>query len=187
MPRNIHKQWCKYLFFVPRWRHGISQVSNPPSWYASYEYANKSARLHCIQFLIKYSELSIQLLIAVLRSNFILDVKKIENIVCLILFIWQWFYQALKMVICCVVGCTNKPDKDLPLRFYHIPRIRSKHGEDSLILSTERRKKWFSISKRSDINVNALHQIVCSVDFVSGKPAALFETSIYIIISGWNE
>ena len=34
--------------------------------------------------------------------------------------------------------------------------------------------------KRSEINVNALHHIVCSVDFVSGKPAALFETSIYI-------
>ena len=76
------------------------------------------------------------------------------------------------MVICCVVGCTNKPDKDSPLRFYHIPRI--KHGLDSLILSTERRKKWFSASKRSDVDVNALHHIVCSVDFVSGKPAPLF-------------
>ena len=28
--------------------------------------------------------------------------------------------------------------------------------------------------------MNALHHIVCSVDFVSGKLAALFETSIYI-------
>ena len=81
------------------------------------------------------------------------------------------------MVICCVVGCTNKPDKDSPLRFHHIPRIRSKHGEDSLILSTERRKKWFSAIKRSDINVNVLHHIVCSVHFLSGKPTALFETS----------
>ena len=88
------------------------------------------------------------------------------------------------MVICCVVGCTNKPDKYPPLRFYHIPRILSKHGEDSLILSTERRKKWFSASKRSNINVNALHHIICSVDFVSGKLAALFETSRYIIITG---
>ena len=83
-------------------------------------------------------------------------------------------------MICRVVGCTNKPDKDSP----HIPRIRSKHGEDSLILSTERRKKWFSASKRSDVDVNALHHIVYSVDFVSGKPATLFETSIYIIITG---
>ena len=78
-------------------------------------------------------------------------------------------------MVICVVGCTNKPDKDSPLRFYHIPRIRSKHGGIPR-LSTERRKKWFSASKRSD--VNALHLIVCSVDFVSGKPAALFETSI---------
>ena len=46
-----------------------------------------------------------------------------------------------------------------------------------MILNTERRKKWFSASKRSDVDVNALHHIVCSVDFVSGKPAALFETS----------
>ena len=81
------------------------------------------------------------------------------------------------MVICCVVGCINKPDKDSPLRFHHIPRIPTKHGEDSLILSTERRKKWFSAIKRSDISVNALHHIVCSVHFLSGKPAALFETS----------
>ena len=86
-----------------------------------------------------------------------MDVKKIENIVCLILF---------------KPDKPDKPDKDSPLRFYHIPRIRSKHGEDSSILSTERRKKWFSASKRSDINVNALHHIVCSVDFVSGKPAS---------------
>ena len=46
-----------------------------------------------------------------------------------------------------------------------------------MILSTERRKKWFSAIKRSDINVNALHHIVCSVHILSGKPAALFETS----------
>ena len=90
--------------------------------------------------------------------------------VCLVL-----FYQVLKLVICCVVGCTNKPDKDSPLRFRHIPKIRTKHGEDSLLLSTERRKKWFSAIKRSD--VNALHHIVCNVHFLSGKPAALFETS----------
>ena len=92
--------------------------------------------------------------------------------VCLVL-----FYQVLKMLICCAVGCTNKTDKDSPLRFHHIPRIRTKHGEDSWILSTERRKKWFSAIKRSDINVNALHHIVCSVHFLSGKPTALFETS----------
>ena len=92
--------------------------------------------------------------------------------VCLVL-----FYQVLKMVICCVVGCTNKPDKDSPLRFHHIPRIRTKHGEDSLILCTERREKWFSAINRSDINVNSLHHNVCNVHFLSGKPAALFETS----------
>ena len=77
----------------------------------------------------------------------------------------------------CVVGCTNKPDKDSPLGFHYIPRILTKHGEDSLILSTERRNKWFSVIRRSDINVYALHHIVCSVHFLSGKPAALFETS----------
>ena len=81
------------------------------------------------------------------------------------------------MVICCVVGCTNEPDKDSPLRFHHIPIIRTKRGEDSSILGTERRKKWFSAIKRSDINVNALHHIVCSVHVFSGKPTALFETS----------
>ena len=56
-------------------------------------------------------------------------------------FVIVLFYQVLKMMICCVVGCTNKPDKDSPLRFHHIPRIRTKHGEDSWILSTERRKE----------------------------------------------
>ena len=81
------------------------------------------------------------------------------------------------MVLYCVVGCTNKPDEVSHLRFHHIPRIRTKHGEDLLILCTERRKKWFSAIKRSDINVNALHPIVCSVHFLSGKPAALLETS----------
>ena len=82
------------------------------------------------------------------------------------------------MLICCVVGCTNKPDKDSP-RFHHDPRIRTKHGHggDSLVLSTERRKMWFSAIQRSDINVNALHHIVRSVHFLSGKPDALFEKS----------
>ena len=46
-----------------------------------------------------------------------------------------------------------------------------------MILSTERRKKWFSAIKRSDINVNALHHIVCNVHFLSGKLTGLFETS----------
>ena len=70
------------------------------------------------------------------------------------------------MVTCCVVGCTNKPDKDSPLRCYHIPRIQSKHGEDSLILSTERRKKWFSASKSSDkCKCVAPHCLQCRLSF----------------------
>ena len=60
-----------------------------------------------------------------------------------------------------------------PLDFIIFQEFGSKHGEDSLILSTERRKKWFIASKRSDMNVNALYHIVCSVDFVSVETSCL--------------
>ena len=71
-------------------------------------------------------------------------------------------------MICCVVGCTNKQGKDSPLTFHHIPRIWNKHGNDSLIISMRG-----GAIKRSDINVNVLHHIVCCVHFVSGKPSSV--------------
>ena len=79
------------------------------------------------------------------------------------------------MVIYCVVGCQIKIH---PLDFIMFQEFEVNMARIPGFL-VMRGKKWFSVSKRSDVNVNALHHIVCSVDFVSGKPAALFETSIY--------
>ena len=90
--------------------------------------------------------------------------------------LYIWILDSDKMVICCVIGCHNRPEWKRQ-NFYYVPRIRVKHGEDSEILSTERRKKWFAAIRRSDLNQEANHHRVCSDHFVSGKASALFETS----------
>lgn len=80
------------------------------------------------------------------------------------------------MVICCVFGCHNKPSKMSSISFHDVPRIRCKHGEETKMISTDRRRRWFNAIKRKDLDTTKDH-VVCSDHFVSGKPAALYERS----------
>ena len=80
------------------------------------------------------------------------------------------------MGICCIFGCKNRPESKKQ-RFFYVPRIRVRDGEDARLLSIERRKKCFAVIKRDDLNEDLNHHRICEEHFVSKKMAGLFETS----------
>lgn len=80
------------------------------------------------------------------------------------------------MVQCCVYGCNNRSDNGGGKSFFKVPNIVSHHGEESLLLSTERRNKWFASINRKELNVCVKkdHR-VCEDHFISKAPVKLFE------------
>ena len=80
------------------------------------------------------------------------------------------------MVICAVVGCSKRSDRDKGVSFYRIPTIRTGRGERELELSTKRRAGFLAAISRADLTENSIDQArVCSRHFISGKPASLHE------------
>ena len=80
------------------------------------------------------------------------------------------------MVICVVVGCSKRSDRDKDVSFYQIPTIRTGRGERELELSTKRRAGFLAAVSRENLTENSLEQArICSRHFISGKPASLFE------------
>ncbi|CAN8017847.1 unnamed protein product [Ixodes persulcatus] len=90
------------------------------------------------------------------------------------------------MVHCAVVGCgsrshtkseklfKNKRD----LRFFKIPKVRHNECDKTRQLSEKQRSEWISRLRRADLDVqNADKYKVCSKHFVTGPPAALFDSS----------
>lgn len=72
------------------------------------------------------------------------------------------------MVISCwVKGCTNRADGKSQLSFFKIPKIRETEGEDTRILSEERRRVWLANINRKD--APSLHSKICSDHFITGK------------------
>lgn len=80
------------------------------------------------------------------------------------------------MGICCIFKCRNRPEWK-KRRFFYVPRIRVRDGEDARLLSIERRQKCFAVIKRKDLNQDLDHHRMCEEHFVSRKMAGLFETS----------
>ena len=82
------------------------------------------------------------------------------------------------MVLCAIVGCSNRSNDGRGICFYSIPTITDRYGEAEL----ELRKKWrdgFLVAiSREDLDMTALHKYkVCEMHFHSGKPAYLYNTT----------
>ena len=52
---------------------------------------------------------------------------------------------------CLVVGCSNNKKKNLELCFCRVPKIITNQGEETEILSTERRTRWLAAISRADL------------------------------------
>jgi len=80
------------------------------------------------------------------------------------------------MVICAVVGCSNRSDRDKGVSFFRIPKVIICRSQRELELTKKRRDGYLAAVSREDITDRGIANIrVCSRHFISGKPAALFD------------
>ena len=88
---------------------------------------------------------------------------------------FQWIVCG-KMVICCVVNCSNRSGRDKEISFFRIPAIILHLSEQERQL-TEKRQRGFlaAIGRKDLIGPKLGNARICSEHFVSGKPAALFD------------
>ncbi|PFX22394.1 hypothetical protein AWC38_SpisGene13073 [Stylophora pistillata] len=77
---------------------------------------------------------------------------------------------------CLVVGCSNHKKKNPGLCFCRVPNIVTNQGEETQILSTERRTQWLAAISRADLTEKILeNDRVCGIHFHSGKAAQLWD------------
>ena len=82
------------------------------------------------------------------------------------------------MVLCIVVGCSNRSGRDKDVSFHRIPAVNDKEGKEDYELRKRRRDGFLAAISRKDIDVNGLHKYrICSRHFISGEPAALYDQS----------
>ena len=86
------------------------------------------------------------------------------------------------MVICAIVGCSNRSDTRSAdgsrLSFYGIPTVTDRYGKAELELRKKRRDGFLAAISREDIDMTALHKYkVCEMHFHSRKPAYLYNTT----------
>ena len=85
------------------------------------------------------------------------------------------------MVLCLVIGCSNRSDRDKHVSFYRILAATCHYGEGEFERSVSEAKScFFAAILRDDLDVNNLEKYwICSRHFVSSKLAkALDETDI---------
>ena len=79
------------------------------------------------------------------------------------------------MVICVVIGCSKRSDRDKDVSFYRIPAVRRYNGKRELELSIRRRDGYLAAIFRENVDINALEKYrICSRHFF-GKPAELWD------------
>lgn len=79
-------------------------------------------------------------------------------------------------VFCLVFNCSNKKSKRKDLTFCRVPKIIKNQGEETEILSTERRRRWLTAISRDDLTDKILeYDRVCGEHFHSGKAAPLWD------------
>ena len=82
------------------------------------------------------------------------------------------------MVICVVVGCSKRSDRDKDVSFHRIPAVNCLHGKEDFELRKKRRDDYLATISREDIDTSVLHKYrICSRHFVSGKVADLYDTT----------
>ena len=80
------------------------------------------------------------------------------------------------MVICVVVGCSKRSDRDKDVSFYRIPAVHCLHGKEDFELRKKRRDGYLAAISREDIDTSALHKYrICSRHFVSDCPGDLYD------------
>ncbi len=92
-----------------------------------------------------------------------------------------WFKCSLaleNMVLCAMIGCSNRTERDKGKRFFRLPAVISHQGDQTHELSTRRQREWMATIKRKDLNLEKLQYIrVCSDHFVHGSPAKLYDST----------
>ena len=87
------------------------------------------------------------------------------------------------MVLCAVVGCSNRSDREhkkdhKKVEFFRIPAIIRHTDKRDLELSTKRRDRYLAAISREDLTAEMLENSdyrVCSDHFVDGEPAKLYD------------
>ena len=96
----------------------------------------------------------------------------------------SWCTSKLIMVLCAVVGCSNrsgrcgKTRQDKKISYFRIPSVIRHTDKRDLELSTKRRDGYLAAISRDDLTVEMVENSdyrVCSEHFVSGKPAKLYD------------
>ncbi len=78
------------------------------------------------------------------------------------------------MVLCVVVGCSNRSGRNKDISFYKMPKITTSKGSRILELSKKRRARYIAAISRGDLTEKILaNDRICSRHFISGKPASL--------------
>jgi len=80
------------------------------------------------------------------------------------------------MVICVVIGCSNRSDRDKDVSYYSIPVVTAKYGKKPnkrrVELSKKRQAGYLAAISHKDIDKKRLGKYrICSKHFVSGCPA----------------
>ena len=79
------------------------------------------------------------------------------------------------MVLCCVVVCSKRSGRD-NVKFFGIPAVITHRGEQERELSNRRRREFLAAIGRADLKGTKLSNArICSLHFVSGSPANLFD------------
>ena len=78
-------------------------------------------------------------------------------------------------MICCISGCSKRSGRDKDVLFYRIPAVITNRGRKIFDLSKKRREKYLSAIHRQDlVTAKSIDNArICSLHFVSGKPALL--------------
>ncbi|XP_066303870.1 uncharacterized protein [Branchiostoma lanceolatum] len=80
-------------------------------------------------------------------------------------------------VLCAVYGCGHNSKRDKGYSYHRIPKMIESQGEKTRLLSEERRRVWLANINRSLADLTpskSTFSRVCSLHFISGKPASLY-------------
>ena len=82
------------------------------------------------------------------------------------------------MVICVVIGCSNRSGRDKEFSYFRIPAVTDHQGKEDLELRKKRRDGYLAAISREDIDVDSLDKYrICSKHFEGGKPAELYDVT----------
>ena len=82
------------------------------------------------------------------------------------------------MVLCVVIGCTKRSERNKDVSFHRIPAIIRHTDKRDFELSKKRREGFFAAISREDVDFNAQHYRICSRHFKFGEPTKnLYDTT----------